>query len=188
MEYPGNVLDFYKSDVMAIDLDQVNWGILYAGEGEPEQIPNAIRLLYSNEIDDCTVPIETLYNCLCSRGEFITEAAGYAVPFLISALGQVPPKCLSSLLALLADIVSPQSYSSSVYDSQRARAEIYKGLEVYLSLLDHPDMNVRIGCIRVLQSFPQNIGQIHSALEQKLNSEPNENVRKTLKAALRHVQ
>lgn len=192
-------------------LDKINWSNLQHAYGSADDVPDLIRALVvdDNEVREKT--LYALYGNIWHQGT-VYQATSYAVPFLIELLQipQVPNK--HDILLYLAHLAHGYSYldihnDMPYYDDQRdtdefrqhlrrellwvkqAHDAVYKGLELYFSLLTKPehDLSTRLAVPYVLARFAEHHQALIPRLLDHLRDEPNRLMRSSIILALRHL-
>jgi hypothetical protein len=153
-------------------LDDIDWGALTDAFGPAVAVPQAVRNLLAFDADEREAGLFQLYDRLCHQQCTVAEATAYAVPFLLelSEADAVPDR--DRILRLLGDVVrasapnaedgepsdEPQRGKPDVQEQietelawvRQARTAVWKGLDLYLRLLNDDDRQLRCGAAYVL--------------------------------------
>lgn len=150
-------------------LDAVPWKNLAHAYGSAKDVPKWLWQLASSEAHVRQEAINDLGGSLCHQG-FLCPATAYAVPFLIELLQEPTVQGKDEILDLLAWIAIAEPFDERPWRKNRtipdivvpahipfkdAHAAAEAGIPVYISLLDAPELNVRMQAASVLASFPE---------------------------------
>lgn len=201
------------SRIMLDGLDRVDWSGLGDAYGPATRIPEFLQSLTSDDPDEWVGGIDGLYMGLCHQRCTVYEATPAAVPFLVGLLAEPRGRCRARILELLGDIagagsdldVHADAVAEQAGDAEEhrrrlrrerswvrgAREATWRGLDVYLDLLDDPDRKLRLGSLYTLgrlaefarDEIPKTlapgdpIGRIAAAMGRRFEEEPDELVR-----------
>jgi len=197
-------------------LDRVDWSELGDAYGPATPIPGFLQSLTSDDPDEWVAGIDGLYMGLCHQRCTVYEATPAAVPFLVGLLAEPRVRCRARILELLGDIAGAGSdldvHADAVADEmgdveehrrrlrrerswvRGAREATWRGLDVYLDLLDDPDRKLRLSSPYTLARLAESargeipealapgdpIGRIAAAMGRRFEEEPDELVRASL--------
>jgi Leucine-rich repeat (LRR) protein len=200
-------------------LDDIDWGALRDAFGPANAVPQALRGLIAFDADEREAALFRLYDGLCHQQCTVAEATAHAVPFLLelSDADAVPDR--DRILRLLGDIVrasAPADGGDDFDDEEhgspdvqeqieteltwvrQARTAVWRGLDLYLRLLDDDDRQLRCAAAYVLSflahfaaaeipdpMLPRDpAGRVARALRDRLLRERDEFVKTNLVFAL----
>jgi Leucine-rich repeat (LRR) protein len=202
-------------------LDDIDWGALTDAFGPATAVPQALRGLIAFDADEREAALFRLYDGLCHQQCTVAEATAYAVPFLLelSDADAVPDR--DRILRLLGDIVRASAPADEREDFddddegpgkpdvqeqieteltwvRQARTAVWRGLDLYLRLLDDDDRQLRCAAAYVLSflahfaaaeipdpMLPRDpAGRVARALRDRLLRERDEFVKTNLVFAL----
>ncbi|GET40544.1 hypothetical protein [Microseira wollei] len=168
---------------------------------------SAIRHLSSDEKDVRSLALNDLFDLSWHQGSLLWRAA-FAVPFLIEHLQRESEEdLLYRILIDLAHIGTGTSFcdlrkDSSLYASTRNTPEfqeqmeeelywmektyeaVYKGVDVYLNLLEHDAPKARIGAAYTLSCCKADAARICDRMRDRFHKESEEMVKATLPLSL----
>ncbi|MBV6622120.1 MAG: HEAT repeat domain-containing protein [Rivularia sp. (in: Bacteria)] len=191
------------------NFNNINWDEI----NEPdihEEMLFAIRNLASNNEDIRSESLSNLFDFIWHQGTLSPKSA-FAVPFLIARLQQeTQAEILDEILIMLTALGTGSSYCDAhqvlpIYEDRRNTVEfkermeeelndvqathtaVYKGINVYLDLLEHQSKDVRISAVFALSCCRQNVARICSKLYTRFSCESDELVKATIPLCLVHL-
>jgi len=182
-------------------LKTVHWEELSHAYGEANDIPELLLALTSGEQIKREGAIETLFTNIYHQGT-VYQASAYAAPFLIELLTYEKVQGKEDLLFLLAHLASGDGYHHQHLDLsseeeiqgsqfQQEMAEqlfwvrktheaVSAGKDIYLALLEHPDIRVKMGAAYLLAHLQEYAPQTIPLLYALFKSEGDERVKANL--------
>ncbi len=179
-------------------LDEVDWDALTHAYGAATDVPDLIRALSSNDVDERCEAFEVLFTNIWHQGT-VYEATAVAVPFLVGLLADSRVGGKEGILQLLASIAQGGSFIDAHAgildqagmgtrtederldrDSQRARelgyvragcAAVEAGVWTYLELLADDEPEVRIAAAFTLGQCRGRASQVISELLARVAAE-----------------
>lgn len=191
------------------NFNNINWDDI----NEPdihEDMLFAIRNLASNDEDIRSESLWDLFDCIYHQGSLSPKSA-FAVPFLITRLQQeTHPEIIVNVLYVLASLATGSSYcdvhqdleinkekrntvefqermEEELNDVKATYTAVYKGINVYLDLLEHQSKDVRIAATCLLSCCKQNLTKICSNFYAKFNCESDELVKAAITLCLAYI-
>ncbi|BAY83409.1 hypothetical protein NIES267_28980 [Calothrix parasitica NIES-267] len=190
------------------NFNNINWDEI----NEPdihEEMLFAIRNLASNDEEIRSECLWNLFDCIWHQGTLSPRAA-FAVPFLIARLHQeTEPGILVNILYVLASLATGDSYhdinpglrdnaerntvefqermEEGLNDVKATYTAVYKGINVYLNLLEHESKDVRIAAACVLSCYKQDLAKICSNFYAKFDRESDELVKAAIPLCLAYL-
>lgn len=140
-------------------LKDVPWQKLYHAYGSAHEVPVWIRQLTSPEKRVRYHALWELEGSVCHQG-FNCEMTVYVVPFLIELLQEPTVQGKAELLAFLAHI-----HEDDVTPIEDAQAAVALHFSLYLTLLDDPDITIRMWDVSLLSSFTERREEAYAALK-----------------------
>lgn len=186
-------------------LTQIEWDKLEHAYGPASDMPDVIRTLTWPDASVRRGALEHLNTTLWQRGS-ITQAAAYAIPFLIEALSKPATEDKREIIMLLARLgkgrsllvppdnriqrdlltdpdVQAQQQRERRWASTAAEA-VARGIRTYLRLLDDDDLEVRLTIPYLLSTLPTQAQQSVPALGTHLGESNDPRVRASVLFAL----
>lgn len=190
------------------NFNNINWDEI----SEPdiyEDMLFAVRNLGSNDEDIRLESLWDLFDCIYHQGT-LSPGAGFAVPFLIARLQQENEAgILQNILYVLASLATGDSYHdinpglrnnaerNTVQFQERMKkglnnvkatyTAVYKGISVYLDLLEHQSQDIRIAAACVLSCCKQDLARICSNFYAKFDRESDELVKAAIALCLAYI-
>jgi hypothetical protein len=190
------------------NFNNINWSEI----NEPdihEDMLFAIRNLASDDEDIRSESLWDLFDCIYHQGTLSPRAA-FAVPFLITRLQQeTEPGILVNILYVLASLATGDSYhdinpglrndverntvefqqkmEEALNDVNATYTAVYKGINVYLDLLEHQSKDVRIAATYLLSCCKQDLTKICSNFYAKFDRESDELVKSAIALCLAYL-
>src|SRR5215469_10641152 len=171
---------------MLDSLDDIPWSSLEHAYGDAGDIPNLLRALVSRDPDQREWAQDML-----DMGPFHQGSIYSCTPFVIRVLLQIGhekdaadlPWILQYVSRVLAAAIFVLSISEPPpEDPDRAFAtqilvEIRAQWPLLLSLLEHPDVHVRLALLRLLVLLKADLPHLNTVLAENLNAETDESTR-----------
>jgi cell division septum initiation protein DivIVA len=159
-------------------LDDMDWSRLKHAYGGADDIPDLLNDLASGDEDRINNALYELYGTIWHQGT-IYSATPHAVPPLITIAERVPPPLQAKILELLAFLTGGDGESL-----ERVRAEVEKGVPLYLQALSSENVNLRRAAVLVLSRCPNARDQIAPALRERYAVEDDETIQQNILLAL----
>lgn len=152
-------------------IHQIDWANVGPATGPGTAVPRLLEDLLSDDPeprDDTVEAISVIvtYNLGC-----VTEAALLMVPFLIEALQWHDFPKHANVLSVLSIFLSTASNNRYSKDSPRLYQAIHKHFDLYKTLIDHPDPQVRRKAVIVLCHFDDDADDLVVWLQGKIETE-----------------
>jgi hypothetical protein len=179
-------------------LNAIPWGELTHAYGSAEEVPMWLRQLASDNTGVRKEAMNDLWGSICHQN-WICPATGYAVPFLIELLQEPSVQDKDEILGLLADIATAEPLNERPWrDNPRlpilvvpahipfkdARTQVAARISVYVSLLEHERVPVRIQAAHVIVAFPERSAEVWPNLTVAYERETDDRERAILVIAL----
>jgi hypothetical protein len=166
------------------DIETIPWQKIQGVYGTAEHIPLLLHQLLSPDSQKQKHALTELDNALMHT--YASEAAIYAVPFLLRLLLEPAVQVKAGILELLQLIACPvpKSMHKALMVAQTARSKSAAGFPIYLTLLAHTDPVVRLWASSVLICFPEQARAIRPALSAAFRQEDDPQARANLVQAL----
>ncbi len=182
-------------------LKTVHWEELSHAYGQANDIPELLLALTSGEQIARERAIETLFTNIYHQGT-VYQASAYAAPFLIELLTHEKVQGKEDLLFLLAhlargdgyhhqhldlsseeEIQSPQfqeEMAEQLFWVRKTHEAVSEGKDIYIALLEHPDIRVKMGAAYLLAHLQEYAPQTIPLLYALFKSEGDERVKANL--------
>jgi hypothetical protein len=176
-------------------IDTIGWPSLKTAYGTAAAIPGALRNLASPDEEVRIAAWETLWSELEHQGT-VFQASAYAAPFLLEWLSELQGEEKCELVILLATLARGNSFKRQhlhLTDEQRKEDQVFQqemaeeigwvalthqavreGMELYLSFLDDPDLQLRMATTYLLASFQEDQARLARRLQAYLVQETDE--------------
>jgi hypothetical protein len=182
-------------------LSSINWSDLSHAYGPADDVPQLLRDLASPTEEMHGRALGTLYTTIYHQGT-VYQASAYAVPFLIDLLQQEQVPERDGILGLLAVMAKGDAYHRQhlhLYDEARTQdpafqqemaegiswvertyAAINTGVPLYLRLLEHQDIKIRLGATHLLGNLSHEATQFVSTLCDHFDQEQDQRMLATI--------
>lgn len=176
-------------------LNALPWYDLTHAYGSAEEVPMWLRQLASYDEHTRQQAMNHLSSSICHQG-WICPATAYTVPYLIELLEGPTILVKGKILNLLAQIALahpelheerwrknvrvPQWNVAEYIPFKNAYEEVCRGLSTYLTLLDAPDVDVRMHAANVLEHVAKLTPEVQAHLVLRLRQEAERKVRANL--------
>ncbi|HVR66224.1 MAG TPA: hypothetical protein VMT98_06265 [Verrucomicrobiae bacterium] len=154
----------------------VGWRKLHHAYGPAEDVPRLLHALISPDEKQRDEALYALHGNIWHQGT-IYEATAHAVPFLWEILSGLEPCDRSGVAALIGLIAKGSGYrrfnptpEETVWIAN-ARAAVRKGLGIAETHLASKDVELRMLCVHILASFPEDAERFRPALRAALQRE-----------------
>jgi hypothetical protein len=169
---------------MLENLDSIDWSKLHHSYGSAETTPKYIRMLASADTDDRKRAYDHLYGSVNHQGD-VLSATSAVVPFIIELLSIEAIPDRSRLIEYLASLVEscndhlPNGYRDSNIGYLRHDIDTYnnvcQGLDLYISLLQSDDPEIRINAAQLLGMLVDQVARIKEPLWEAIQGETDPN-------------
>jgi hypothetical protein len=194
-------MNFKKVDIMLDQLSSIKWSDLSHAYGRADDIPPLLRDLASSDAQIRRDALRTLYTTIYHQGS-VYQASAYAASFLIELVQQPALADREEFLILLAYLA--QAHSSyhqhsdehtqdpallakgeqDVFWAERTYEAVATGIPLYWSLLENPDIQLRLAALFVLGALTQEAEQILPLLCEQFETDMDERVQASLLLAM----
>lgn len=162
-------------------LKDIPWHEFFHAYGSAYEVPIWMRQLTSPEKSVRHHAICELEGSICHQG-FNCDMTVYVVPFLIELLQEASVQGKEEILELLAHI-----HEDEITGIEDAPAAVARSFSLYLTLLDDPDIAIRMWDVYLLSSFTERRDEVYSALRARLERGLETREKANLILALEHL-
>ena len=191
------------------NFNNINWDDINEPDIHKDML-FAIRNLASDDEDIRSESLWNLFDCIYHQGT-LSPRAGFAVPFLITRLQQeTESEILVNILYILASLATGDSYcdvhqdlevnkdkrytvefqermEEELNDVKSTYTAVYKGINVYLDLLEHQSKDVRIAAACLLSCCKGDLTKTCSNFYAKFDRESDKLVKTAITLCLAHL-
>jgi hypothetical protein len=176
-------------------LSAFDWSKLTHAYGSAHDVPQLLRDLTSHDEEVCRGALGMLYTTIYHQGT-VYQASAYAVPFLLELVQQEEIQEREGLLHLLAHLAGGNAYlrqhmqfstdeqkhdpafqkqlEEEVFWVDSTHQAVKAGIPLYLELLTHQDVKIRMHAIYLLSHFRSEITQVLPHLSIRFEHEKDQ--------------
>src|SRR5258708_21404584 len=166
---------------MLQQLSSIDWSELSHAYGPANEVPQLLSDLTSHDEPTRSRALGSLHTTIYHQGT-VYQASAYAAPFFIELVQQEEVPRRDEILLLLAHLATGDAYHRQhmqFYDEERKQDPTFQqemaaqmfwvektheavkdGIPIYVQLLKHQDVRIRMGASRVLGAFSREAAQL----------------------------
>lgn len=169
------------------DIETIPWQKLQGVYGTAGQVPLLLHQLRAPDVQKQHHALAELDTAFIHT--YASEAAIYAIPFLLRLLLEPAVQVKAGILELLQLMAYPEptSVHPALMIAQTARSRVASGLPIYMTLLAHTDPTVRLWASNILICFPEQARALRPALSAAFRQEEDPQARANLVETLASI-